>query len=128
MSGEIRWLALLPDPVTGLDAPTCEAGSGKSMIWVAPDLAAARVQVKAALFPNQYRLCSVVSVVDWEARQREPQRSKLAHEPKSNRNQANQQCVVCRAPTGGAFSRFCNTHRQRGPKPKSQRHTWRDEP
>ena len=45
MTGEIRWVALLPDPATGLDAPVCEAGSRKPKVFVAADKASAERQV-----------------------------------------------------------------------------------
>lgn len=117
----IRWVALLPDPVTGLDAPV-RAINGQPMIWTAADLEAARQQVKAVLLPNAFRLCSVVSVVDWTERQHTPQRRKLSREPGFDRprllRNVAQICEFCGGRTATPYARFCPPHRQ----PRHRKH------
>jgi len=113
MSGEIRWVALLPDPVTGLDQPI-KAISGQDMVWIAPDQKAATKQVKAALSLAAYTLCAVVSVVDWEARKQIKQRPKLIHEPYTHRGftmrNASQACLTCGVPVNPS-ALYCAAHR-----------------
>lgn len=115
---EIRWICLLPDPVTGLDAPVRNL-SGQPMIWFAQDKAAATAQVKTALEPNAFRLCAVISALDWNARRREPQRAKLAAVPTGPRRgyrNPRQACrhAGCRSRTPTRDSMYCRTHARRG--------------
>jgi hypothetical protein len=74
---DIRWLALVPDILTGEPTPVLGANQ-KPREWLAPDRAAATVLVKRALTPDEFALCRVVSVLDYEARLREPQRPNSA--------------------------------------------------
>ncbi len=65
---ELRWVALLPDPVTGIDAPVPEVGTGKPHVWVAPNLEMAVRLVRAALRPIAFKLCQVVLEAEWRER------------------------------------------------------------
>lgn len=116
---EIRWVALLPDPVTGLDYPVLDA-SEKPVIWVAMDKKAAEKQVKAALSQAAYLLCSVISFVDWEARKSERQRAKLSREPGLMFGGINpkQRCFRCGDPTPTRGSKFCARHTNFGGRRK----------
>lgn len=69
----VRWIAILPDPTTGFDTPVI-GGDGKPFEWLAPDKRAAAELAKNDLTPNQLRLASIVSVVEFESRTREPHR------------------------------------------------------
>lgn len=132
---EVRWVCLLPDPITGLDQPV-RSISGQPMIWVAIDIKAAIALVKADLLPNAFRLASVVSYIDWRSRT-ELQRSKLLHEPGKTKGwtNPNQVCHRCAGRTPTRDSRYCNRCRHRpGPKGKTEtalskdRIVYRDDP
>ena len=56
---EIRWLALLPDPVTGAWEPV-KSLTGQRMVWVAPSREAARKQIISALVPRYQHVVAVV--------------------------------------------------------------------
>lgn len=119
---DVRWVALIPDPVTGLDSPARQIYGGP-IIWHAPDVAAARLKVQQDLSPAAYRLCSVVSVVDWESRRRVKQYPKLTREPVSpNNNKARSEPSYrrcwCRALTGSDRASYCARHRKTGRKVK----------
>jgi hypothetical protein len=68
---DVRWIALLPDPMTGFDTPVLGPNS-KRFEWLAADKASARLLAEVDLTPNQFRLASIVSVVEFESREREP--------------------------------------------------------
>jgi hypothetical protein len=70
---EIRWLATLPDPTSGRDAPVLGPGS-KRFEWLAADKVSARTLAEKDLTPAQFRLASIVSVIEFETRQNEPRR------------------------------------------------------
>lgn len=61
----IRWIALLPDPVIGLDEPV-RGDDGKRLEWVAPDKAAATALAQKDLGLGQFRLASIVSLAEFE--------------------------------------------------------------
>lgn len=112
-NSQIRWLALLPDPVTGLDAPVRDA-DGRPVVIHAPDRDTARGAAKLLLRRAQYRLCGIVALVDWESRTA-PQRAKLLGEEGESRGAANprQRCWRCGGTTPTRLSRYCNRCRRR---------------
>jgi hypothetical protein len=116
---DVRWLALLPDPVTGLDKPV-EGEDGQPLEWLAPNREMAIRRVRRDLSPAQVRLMSVVSVLDWSARQSSPQRAKLTTEPKNKPKHTNPACLCkrCRGYTYSPYAEFCGKCRKRGPKPR----------
>lgn len=71
----IRWVALLPDPVIGLEQPIARK-DGTRYEWTAPDKAAAKELAKLELPPYEFRLCAVVSVGEWEELRREKRQPK----------------------------------------------------
>jgi hypothetical protein len=113
MSDAIRWLALFPDPVTGLDQPV-RAEDGTALSWVAPNREYAIRLVRRELTPIQAKLVSVVSAVDWAARKHTRQRPKLSFEPGNkprfvNRN-PDRICQTCGTEVSpSAF--YCAEHR-----------------
>jgi hypothetical protein len=70
---DVRWVALLPDPVTGIDAPVPQMGSGAPMVWTAPNLEMAVRLVRAALKPIAFKLCQVVQESEWRAHRTIPE-------------------------------------------------------
>lgn len=97
----VRWLALLPDPVTGLDAPV-QGSNHEPLTLSAPNREYAIRLFGQQLTRSQMRLVSVVSVVDWQARAAVPQRSKLSREGG---------CIVCGSGATNRHSRYCAEHR-----------------
>lgn len=68
---DIRWLALIPDPTSPRPVPVL-GDQAKPREWLAPDKATAQLFAKRDLTPAQYRLAEIVSVLEYEARKREP--------------------------------------------------------
>lgn len=119
---ELRWVCLLPDPVTGLDQPVPEL-SGKPKIWVAPNREYAVRLVRADLMPKAFRLASVVSMLDWESRRSQPQRAKLSHEPVHGHRfvekNPERRCIRCGKPTHSTpYALYCRRCRLHGKQPK----------
>lgn len=119
----VTWIAVVPDPVTGLDEPIEEAGTRRPKVWVAPNREYAVRLIRRDLLPNTFRLAAVVSVVDWESRKQTPQRPKLHdvakpdplgwHPHESNPRRI---CMRCGGPTGsGGNAKYCPDCRHPGP-------------
>lgn len=113
---EIRWVCLLPDPVTGLDAPVCDS-NGQPRIWMAPNREIAVRLVRNDLAPNAFSLSSVISFIDWDARKLVQQRRKLTQEPLSHSGAKNPRCrcLRCHRPTFSSDSAlYCKRCRRSG--------------
>jgi hypothetical protein len=110
----IRWLALFPNPVTGLDEPVA-GPDGQPWTWMAPNREYAIRLAKRDLTPAQMRLVAVVSVVDWESRKQERQRPKLLEDGVARqlgfrpRNPA-RRCLTCGEPVRQTAN-YCQAHR-----------------
>lgn len=78
---DIRWLALLPDPVTGRQFAM--ALKGRRLEWLAPDRQTAIEKAALDLSPSQLRLAEIASVLEYEQRLREPVRKPIADFPKT---------------------------------------------
>jgi hypothetical protein len=66
---DIRWIALLPDPTSPRWQPM--AIQGTPLVWIAENRTAARRLAALDLSPAQFRLAEIVSVLEYETRQRE---------------------------------------------------------
>lgn len=110
---KVMWVALLPDPATGLDAPV-ERAEGGVHSWPAEDKAAATALVKQSLTPAQFRLASVVSLVDWVTRKAQPQRRKLIQDgferPRYTVRNPDMICQTCGVPVS-VTAYYCPAHR-----------------
>ena len=73
MSSDVRWVALLPDPVMGSQLPVVDS-AGKPREWLAPDKVTARTLVSQTLTQPEFWVCDVVSVLEWEARKNDAKR------------------------------------------------------
>lgn len=122
-SGEVRWVCLLPDPVTGLDSPV-RSISGQPHVWVAPNREYAVRLVRETILPKAFHLASVISYVDWLARQETRQRAKLTHvssKALSCYHNPNQICHRCGGTTPTLDSRYCDKCRRKGGRKKAQK-------
>jgi hypothetical protein len=117
MSTSVLWLAVVPDPCTGLDQPIMDQ-SGHRLEWQAADRASAEKLIRPNLAPRERHIAGIVSALDWESRRRQKQHAMLTAEPKDGRSATNrgERCHRCSAPTFSPFARFCNSCRKRGPR------------
>ena len=114
---DLLWLALLPDPVTGLDQPMRGVDGCES--WLAPDREAARQRILPLLSPRARRLVAITSALEYAARRRSGVKPMATYDPagegrkRSPGRNPGMRCW-CGARTPSPHANYCHRHRPSG--------------